>query len=400
MVCKNSLHKLIQISKSHGGGSVFKIHKGLNKKIKPLTSVHELADKVLELSFFDSPVYLSLLHELTRFDAEAMEEYRRVVGELFSIVERTDETVPIQSLAALGALEKIAFSLSIEDQIKIEKLGKQLDQLCRDNLVKNSECHCLSDKFRSDNLTVVECSRCNWTNQYSSPIDSGRNLVLSACPNCNPKIKTQHEKALIGKIYSDSTEYLLGDFSFFNADDKRVFTEMKIRETRWIRNKPPKDMQKRRVYRAEDTFSVEGRQFSNQDEIQNYINSLLETEWFKKHFPHGKPIRVKLNDSPQKSQSISKGDNWLSISPNMMNELTILHELAHQVIQNQPPYISFFEQPHGDLFAYTFLKLVDKRMGADARRRLEDAFDNHNVRWRSAEKKYDEMLALSAASES
>ena len=70
------------------------------------------------------------------------------------------------------------------------------------------------------------------------------------------------------------------------------------------------------------------------------------------------------------------------------------------MIQNQPPYISFFEQPHGDLFAYTFLKLVDKRMGADARRRLEDAFDNHNVRWRSAEKKYDEMLALSAASES
>ena len=138
-------------------------------------------------------------------------------------------------------------------------------------------------------------------------------------------------------------------------------TEFKITLQR--KERPMKDSQKSKVYKAESRLrraKIEGKVFNNIPEIDRWVNStVLHSPWFKKQFPRG----------PSQLTVLGKRGSWafgsttkLQLPQWAWTKLTVLHELTHGTVWNN--CINSWAIPHhGWQFTKTFLQLIQHFMG-------------------------------------
>lgn len=144
-----------------------------------------------------------------------------------------------------------------------------------------------------------------------------------------------------------------------------------------------RDSQRQKLYDSE-TATVwgawgrrrgNGRKFQDLDEIQTYLQQLLDSDWWTDRFPHVQTITV---------ESAGCESAWAKCYHNVigipddsdwaMTEPTVLHELAHIVVKYPHP-------GHGALFARVYLDLVRFKMTQRWATELEAQFKKHKVRY-------------------
>ena len=91
-------------------------------------------------------------------------------------------------------------------------------------------------------------------------------------------------------------------------------------------------------------------------------------------------VVVRLNQSKKRSSS-RKLSKVIELSSIMMDDLTVLHELAHQIMYMIPNAILLREAYHGPLFACLYLDLIQNVMGQGKYEEMIRAFERFQVRW-------------------
>ena len=125
----------------------------------------------------------------------------------------------------------------------------------------------------------------------------------------------------------------------------------------------PKDNQRGRVYHAEyETF---GKRFPlREDELQNYVDSILATRWWKSRFPHIRSIECVAVRG-----GTSRGDPWnrrITIGKDNRYKWVVLHEISHVPSQDDQAW-------HGPEFVDRYLCMVDEFLGHNDFRALRSA---------------------------
>lgn len=158
---------------------------------------------------------------------------------------------------------------------------------------------------------------------------------------------------------------------------------------RWWRNgqKPKKDMQRRRAYRAENAAlpHLDQRRFADIREVAIYLRDLIETEWFRRRWPKFRSVVVKHRKmrnawarSWVNSGQINMG-TWAlgGAKPALYKqggEWLALHEFAH-VLAGPGHH-------HDALWARIYVELVTFKMGREAGDALKASFNTNRVRWK------------------
>lgn len=126
-------------------------------------------------------------------------------------------------------------------------------------------------------------------------------------------------------------------------------------------------------YESERVLVMRGfpRRFIDIKSAQEYADHIRRSRWFESRWPHVsyRPLPVKRN--------MRSGWSWynpetheLWLSRWEINDLTILHELAH-VIEYDPD--------HGEDFRRTYIALVRRFMGREPATSLRYAFLAHGL---------------------
>lgn len=138
-----------------------------------------------------------------------------------------------------------------------------------------------------------------------------------------------------------------------------------------------RDSQRSKVYTAESILG-RGRVFANIGEVQRYVDKLVGSDWWRDRGWGRRPITV-IERAAHARRSVAFYDSRrIEMSTRMLDEATVLHELAHIVTM---------ENGHGPAFVASFMLLVRKRMGLDAYRTLRVSFRMSRVRMRTRKKR-------------
>jgi len=137
------------------------------------------------------------------------------------------------------------------------------------------------------------------------------------------------------------------------------------------RGKRPRDSQRAKLYRAEQS-RPQGRRFATLPQCQHYVDSVLRSPWWRGVHPDIETVRVK-DGRGRRSAAAWHQAREIALPRHARSELTILHELAHLVT---PPTFA----GHGPEFAATYLDLVGRFMPPPAAEDLRTAFREHRVR--------------------
>jgi putative metallohydrolase (TIGR04338 family) len=137
-----------------------------------------------------------------------------------------------------------------------------------------------------------------------------------------------------------------------------------------------RDSQRQRVYDSEAEFEKtvgSGQQFRNKDEVQAYLFNLMGSNWYQTQWPKApRTITVRLNAIWARS---SGGRTKIRISKGSMDEITVLHELAHSITGKEGGW-------HGRTFCINFLKLIRKKLSVTAEESMKACFKKHKVKFR------------------
>jgi len=141
-----------------------------------------------------------------------------------------------------------------------------------------------------------------------------------------------------------------------------------------------RDNQRKKVYQSEWTVEERvgrGRFLPTVEDIQNYIDQMLEDPWFKERFPNTKPIEV-CEERNVRSGAYNQHLNRKSIikiSDGMRYELVVIHEVTHALLHYAR------HAYHGRLFARVYLDLVRHFMGNLWADTLQEEYDRNNVKY-------------------
>lgn len=141
-----------------------------------------------------------------------------------------------------------------------------------------------------------------------------------------------------------------------------------------------RDSQRQRVYDAEKDFREalgSGTVFRSQFDLCQYVFNLVGSNWYQKEFPGPSTVTVQVTGRVRGGKAFWK-KRLIKISPKQMNEFLILHELAHIAAPAR--------DMHGHAFCARLLKLVGKKMGAEAEEKLKECFKAYKVRFRPKKK--------------
>lgn len=137
-----------------------------------------------------------------------------------------------------------------------------------------------------------------------------------------------------------------------------------------------KDTQRKRVYFSERTFATIlgelNMRFEDHLEAQAYVDHMVSTTWWKKHFPKLSKVQVKRT-TERRSYSIY-GRRTLWLSDNQLDLRVLLHEMAHLVT---PPD---YDPGHGRNYTFNYLLIVRQFIGDEEADRLEEIFQKNEVK--------------------
>lgn len=138
----------------------------------------------------------------------------------------------------------------------------------------------------------------------------------------------------------------------------------------------PRDNQRSKLYCAESAVASKGRQLSSVDDIQGYVDSVTESQWWQNR---SAITRVYIRDGRGRRSAgawanRNRALGYITMPRRLRRELYILHELAH--IMTLERYAS-----HGCEFASNYLALVTRWMGRAIAVHLRNSFRQHRVKW-------------------
>lgn len=146
----------------------------------------------------------------------------------------------------------------------------------------------------------------------------------------------------------------------------------------------PRDSQRSKLYSAENTaFKRSGEpEFKTVEECQAYIDKVLSSVWFKKHW-RLRQAKVRPGKGYRKAvwygygyDRNKRGDEGgiVQLPKWARKRWVILHELSHGLTPNE-------EASHGWKFARNYLKLVKHFLGQEEEKKLKEAFKNKRVKY-------------------
>ncbi len=149
---------------------------------------------------------------------------------------------------------------------------------------------------------------------------------------------------------------------------------------RW-RNSPnsfcERDSQRQKLYDAQFfarcSCNSLCEDFSSLRKIQEFVDSLIVSIWFRKRFGYQPLIIVKSKRGY--GADTHRGSSTIRFSKSWRNMLTVLHEVAH--IVRKPGTGS----NHGRFFARTLLELVNHVVGEEAAKILKKEFKSGRVKY-------------------
>ena len=240
--------------------------------------------------------------------------------------------------------------------------------------------------YSSQDTSSFQCATCgaHFENRFPSTQFAHSILTLASCPLCDNDIPIEKAYEAEYKIPVLPTWYA-GRFLYFKVcrRDQLFNSPFYLLWDAWYEThispgNPKRDMQQGRLYDAEETVGPVTR-FSSIDEASQFANNILQQAWFAEYSPLTHVV-VRLNWSKKRSSS-RKLSKVIELSSNMMDDLTVLHELAHQIMYMIPNAILLREAYHGPLFACLYLDLIQNVMGQGKYEEMICAFKRFRVRW-------------------
>lgn len=141
------------------------------------------------------------------------------------------------------------------------------------------------------------------------------------------------------------------------------------------------DPQQQRVYLAEQESGLVGERFSKVNEVQEYVDLVLGTTWWRKNYPlvdhveirNGRGWRRGWSEGPKLAHVHGASRPGIIALPRPTRfERYVLHELAHVI---NPWYATH----HGPEYVSGYLALVGRFMGPGPEGILRASFQNFDV---------------------
>lgn len=140
----------------------------------------------------------------------------------------------------------------------------------------------------------------------------------------------------------------------------------------------PRDSQRSKVYSCEyvlrDAGMVGRERLETVEEMQAWVNKLLASAWWKKHYRSVSKVTVK-DGRGQRRALAHTWRNTISMPKWSRSKGVIIHELAHLVTPLAAP-------SHGWEFCANYLELVRHFLGQADHDALKEAFDKRKVKYR------------------
>lgn len=148
--------------------------------------------------------------------------------------------------------------------------------------------------------------------------------------------------------------------------------------------KRSRDSQRARLYRAERCLPDHDRNvFGSIEATRDWLyNEVMTKIWFRHRWQLLGGVGVRVG----RSYGTSYGRRgYVTFGRNGRNPATVLHELAHQILDRDTPNGHTYAA-HGPEFAAVFLFLIGQVLGSDIAQKLRLAFAEQGVKYRSAVK--------------
>jgi putative metallohydrolase (TIGR04338 family) len=145
----------------------------------------------------------------------------------------------------------------------------------------------------------------------------------------------------------------------------------------------PRDSQRSKVYKAQNQIN-EGNRLETIPEIQNWVDKITASRWWKSRYPWIKRIKILPGRGCRNAKAINgvypeerrQGfDAVIKLPCWARTELTILHEVTHIAVD--PP----LDGGHGREFCRNYLGMVGRWMSQQAQQELRQAFRANKVKW-------------------
>lgn len=398
MECKKKISNILNMLAENGVTRLANYEIGSLRKFEYLCDVSAsiLDRKQVQENSNIGQYHLNLLSKLAYDSPDAKAELYDVVNKLIDIGFAFADSKETDAPYAYKMWQYAKETCTTRPNLFPDKIKNRLQDLTDKIQYKYDTefCSRLLDFVPRDEITKVTCNKCGWTVQLERKDNHSRyasgEKTISSCPRCNPYLekKTYYHYMFNGRVY-------IGKFvDFFLNDGKntRLPLEHQIIGSEPYPEKAKRDMQKIRLYRAENELLRRvGKKFESPEEARTYLDEVLSQNWFKRLTPKTS-IRIKMTKSNSLTSSSCNWNNTIRLSPRHMYEMILLHELAHQVVDSQPEHISLKYAAHGELFAYTYLELVRHQLGDEVRDELAKAFDEGNVKWREGKEDFQKAL--------
>lgn len=152
------------------------------------------------------------------------------------------------------------------------------------------------------------------------------------------------------------------------------------------------DAQKSLLYAAEVRCAY-GEHFNTINDIQRYVNAVTGSRWWKQHAPGLDYIECRAGSAfgmSRGASAVSKTYSTLMLfKRHGRYQLFVLHEMAHQLCDHMHGIDHDDIEPHGELFAHWYVKMVEHFMGPDNASRLRSMYEQNGVKYVPSE----QMLA-------
>ena len=150
-----------------------------------------------------------------------------------------------------------------------------------------------------------------------------------------------------------------------------------------VRQRPPRDSQRARLYRAEhEVFGVPPHSVwphLTLPAAEHFVHAVLAESWFREAFGAVADVRIKDGRGTRHAYSAydSKRHSVLFSFPRWARSAPVLlHEIGHAANLRRHGVVA----AHGPEFAAVYLRLVQRHLGTDAHVSLRDAFAKHKVK--------------------
>lgn len=138
-----------------------------------------------------------------------------------------------------------------------------------------------------------------------------------------------------------------------------------------MKNPPPKDKQRDKLYRAEDKTFIKDRNLSKEC-IERFVDKVVNSEWFKDKFKQsGRKLNLKLKFGRKNLTYSYQRSNCITIAQFQYTKRICCHEISHFLIRGG--------EHHGANFAACYLECVKEFLGINKHNKLKSEFIKNGV---------------------